>query len=131
LFANRGSWQDAWKRRKLEGMRMLLEGAINALCKVRPMLSVHRNDLRAVLEVLPARMRPAISHLSDGGIKIAAGAAKAGEISSYACSPAPGKVVAPACVRAQYAADGTVLKAGGCAAAAVSPGANASPHRVS
>ncbi|HLY20043.1 MAG TPA: ATP phosphoribosyltransferase [Bryobacteraceae bacterium] len=65
LIANRESWQDPWKRRKLEDMRMLLEGAINALGKVGLMLNVHSNDLRAVLEVLPALKRPTISHLSD------------------------------------------------------------------
>ncbi len=65
LIANRGAWQDSWKRRKLEDMRMLLEGAINALGKVGLMLNVHRNDLRSVLDVLPALKRPTISHLSD------------------------------------------------------------------
>jgi ATP phosphoribosyltransferase len=65
LIANCESWQDAWKRRKLEDMRMLLEGAINALGKVGLMLNVHQNDLRAVLDVLPALKRPTISHLSD------------------------------------------------------------------
>src|SRR5512146_1606909 len=34
LIANRAAWLDPWKRRKLEDMRMLLEGAINALGKV-------------------------------------------------------------------------------------------------
>jgi ATP phosphoribosyltransferase len=65
LIANRESWQDPWKRRKLEDMRMLLDGAINALGKVGLMLNVHQSDLRAVLEVLPALKRPTISHLSD------------------------------------------------------------------
>jgi ATP phosphoribosyltransferase len=65
LIANRESWQDPWKRRKLEDMRMLLEGAINALGKVGLMLNVHQNDLHAVLDVLPALKRPTISHLSD------------------------------------------------------------------
>jgi ATP phosphoribosyltransferase len=65
LIANREAWQDPWKRRKLEDMRMLLEGAINALGKVGLMLNVHEKDLRAVLDVLPALKRPTISHLSD------------------------------------------------------------------
>ncbi len=65
LIANQQAWQDPWKRRKLEGMRMLLEGAINALGKVGLMLNVHKNDLEAVLGVLPALKRPTISHLSD------------------------------------------------------------------
>src|SRR5438132_4124902 len=65
LIANKDSWQDAPKRRKLEDIRMLLEGAINALGKVGLMLNVHRDDLEAVLAVLPALKRPTISHLSD------------------------------------------------------------------
>jgi ATP phosphoribosyltransferase len=65
LIANKDAWRDEWKRRKLEDMRMLLEGAINALGKVGLMLNVHKNDLAAVLGVLPALKRPTISHLSD------------------------------------------------------------------
>jgi len=65
LIANRESWKDGWKRRKLEDMKMLLEGAINALGKVGLMLNVHKKDLEAVLGVLPALKRPTISHLSD------------------------------------------------------------------
>lgn len=65
LIANIASWQDAWKRRKLEDIRMLLEGAINALGKVGLMLNVHKRELQSVLAVLPALKRPTISHLSD------------------------------------------------------------------
>jgi len=65
LIANRVSWQDENKRRKLEDMRMLLQGAINALGKVGLMLNVHQDNLKAVLSVLPALKRPTISHLSD------------------------------------------------------------------
>ena len=65
LIANMDSWEDAGKRRKLEDIRMLLEGAINALGKVGLMLNVHKDNLAAVLGVLPALKRPTISHLSD------------------------------------------------------------------
>ena len=65
LIANIDSWADPWKKRKLEDIRMLLEGAINALGKVGLMLNVHKDNLAAVLEVLPALKRPTISHLSD------------------------------------------------------------------
>jgi ATP phosphoribosyltransferase len=65
LIVNVDSWKDQWKRRKLEDMRLLLEGAINALGKVGLMLNVHKDQLRAVLGVLPALKRPTISHLSD------------------------------------------------------------------
>ena len=65
LIANCHSWDDPAKRRKLEDIKMLLEGAINALGKVGLMLNVHKRDLETVLGVLPALKRPTISHLSD------------------------------------------------------------------
>jgi ATP phosphoribosyltransferase len=65
LIANADSWKDEWKRRKLEDIRMLLEGAINALGKVGLMLNVQKRELEAVLAVLPALKKPTISSLSD------------------------------------------------------------------
>ncbi len=65
LIANLESWKDDWKRHKLEDIRMLLEGAINALGKVGLMLNVSRQDLSAVLGVLPALRKPTISSLSE------------------------------------------------------------------
>jgi ATP phosphoribosyltransferase len=65
LIANVDSWADAWKRRKLDDMRMLLDGAINALGKVGLMLNVQKQDLPAILRILPALKKPTISHLSD------------------------------------------------------------------
>ncbi len=66
FIANKASWQDEWKRRKLQDVTMLLEGAINALGKAGLMLNVHKNDLQKVLGVLPALKNPTISPLSDG-----------------------------------------------------------------
>ncbi len=65
FIANHAAWADPAKRRKLEDIQMLLEGAINALGKVGLMLNVHRDNLKAVLGVLPALKRPTISNLSD------------------------------------------------------------------
>jgi ATP phosphoribosyltransferase len=65
LIANKQSWQDEWKRHKLGDIRMLLEGAINALGKVGLMLNVAKGDLARVLSVLPALKTPTVSHLSD------------------------------------------------------------------
>jgi len=65
LIANTASWADDWKRRKLEDMAMLLQGAINALGKVGLLLNVEKTNLAAVLAVLPALKNPTISHLSD------------------------------------------------------------------
>ncbi|HXJ95956.1 MAG TPA: ATP phosphoribosyltransferase [Terriglobia bacterium] len=65
LIANVNSWKDPWKRRKLEDIRLLLEGAINALGKVGLMLNVRQADLSNVLGVLPALKKPTVSNLSD------------------------------------------------------------------
>jgi ATP phosphoribosyltransferase len=66
LIANKGSWADAWKRRKLEDIKMLLDGAIAALGKVGLMLNVEKKNLPAVLAALPALKNPTISNLSEG-----------------------------------------------------------------
>jgi len=65
LIANLDAWKNAWKRRKLEDIRMLLDGAIAALGKVGLMLNVSVDNLKAVLAVLPALKKPTVSHLSD------------------------------------------------------------------
>lgn len=65
LIANRTAIRDEWKRGKLDDIRLLLEGAINALGKVGLMLNTLRADLPNVLAILPALQRPTISQLSD------------------------------------------------------------------
>ena len=65
LIANVGSWDDPWKRRKLQDIEMLLQSAINALGKVGLMLNVLKADLPGLLSLLPALKKPTISNLSD------------------------------------------------------------------
>ena len=65
LIANIDSWRDAWKRRKIEDIRLLLEGAINALGRVGLILNVRKDCLPDVLNILPALKNPTISNLSD------------------------------------------------------------------
>ncbi|HXF15194.1 MAG TPA: ATP phosphoribosyltransferase [Terriglobales bacterium] len=65
LIANRNAWQDDWKRKKIENMALMLRGAIAAQGRVGLMLNVRKNDLPAVLAVLPALNAPTISSLSD------------------------------------------------------------------
>ncbi len=67
LIGNIDSVREEWKRRKLDDIKMLLEGAINALGKVGLMLNVLRDNLSAVLAILPALKKPTISQLSDEG----------------------------------------------------------------
>jgi len=65
FIANSTAWDDPWRRRKIEMLVMLLQGAIEAAGKVGLMLNVRRQHLEKVLEVLPALKRPTISQLSD------------------------------------------------------------------
>ena len=65
FIANVDAWQNPEKRRPIEDIALLLQGAIAALDKVGLMLNVRVEDLDAVLAVLPALRNPTISHLSD------------------------------------------------------------------
>jgi len=65
FIAHPVAWEDAWKRRKIETLVMLLQGAIEAAGKVGLMLNVRRDDLEKVLSILPALKRPTVSALSD------------------------------------------------------------------
>jgi ATP phosphoribosyltransferase len=65
VIANRASWSEPFKRQKLQDICLLLEGALEAVDKVGLMLNVQRDNLAAVLSVLPALKRPTISPLSE------------------------------------------------------------------
>ncbi len=65
FIMNREAAAQAWKREKAENLILMLQGAIDATNKVGLMLNVRRDDLDAVLGVLPALKNPTISTLSD------------------------------------------------------------------
>ena len=65
FIANHASFADAWKREKISNLVLLLSGAIAAYTKVGIMLNVRKENLAAVLGVLPALKNPTISTLSD------------------------------------------------------------------
>jgi ATP phosphoribosyltransferase len=65
LIANKGSYADPEKRHKIDNLALMLQGAMEAQDRVGLMLNVRKNDLAAVLGVLPALQKPTISHLSD------------------------------------------------------------------
>jgi ATP phosphoribosyltransferase len=65
LIANRQAWEDPEKRRKIEQIAMLLQGAILAENKVGLMMNVPRQNLEAILKVLPSMHTPTISELTD------------------------------------------------------------------
>src|SRR5499427_1306035 len=65
LIANKVACRDGAKRRKIENLALMLQGAMEAQDRVGLMLNVRRADLESVLAVLPALQKPTISHLSD------------------------------------------------------------------
>src|SRR5438874_3078443 len=65
FIANSSAAGDAWKRRKMDDLVMMLQGAMAAEGKVGLMLNVRMSDLDAVLKILPALQNPTVSSLSD------------------------------------------------------------------
>lgn len=67
LIANKGAWADDFKRRKIEDLSLLLRGAIAARGLVGLKLNVKRDDLPAVLDILPSAQSPTVNDLADTG----------------------------------------------------------------
>jgi ATP phosphoribosyltransferase len=65
LIANKASWEDPWKRQKMEQLSMLLTGALNAERLVGLKMNVRKADLAKITEILPALNRPTLSSLAD------------------------------------------------------------------
>src|ERR1700751_4465565 len=63
IIANKTSWVDCDKRRKIENLALMLRGAMEARDRVGLMLNVRNEDLDRVLGVLPALKGPTISTL--------------------------------------------------------------------
>ena len=65
LIANSQAWENEWKREKIENLALLLKGAIAAREKVGLKMNVRRDELDAVVAILPAEKSPTISSLAD------------------------------------------------------------------
>ncbi len=65
LIANKKAWADPWKRKKIENMSMLLQGALAAEEKVGLKMNVPKKTLKEVCSILPAMHSPTISHQTD------------------------------------------------------------------
>jgi ATP phosphoribosyltransferase len=63
LIANRDSFQDPWKKEKIEQISLLLQGALRADGMVGLKMNVSANDLQSLMEILPSITGPTISHL--------------------------------------------------------------------
>lgn len=67
FIANRDAWQDPWKRKKIEGISILLKGALAADERVGLKMNVPKEALERVVSILPALKKPTISPLSEDG----------------------------------------------------------------
>ena len=63
MIANRESYQDPWKKEKIEQISLLLKGALQAEGMVGLKMNVSANDLKSVMEILPSITAPTISNL--------------------------------------------------------------------
>jgi ATP phosphoribosyltransferase len=64
FIANKRSWTDAAKRRKIETIAMLLTGALEAETKVGLKMNAPRTALEAISRAIPALRNPTVSPLS-------------------------------------------------------------------
>ena len=65
FIACHDSLKDGWKSAKIECLLMLLKGAIAAATRVLLSMNLRRENLDAVLKILPALATPTISTLAD------------------------------------------------------------------
>lgn len=65
LIANRAAWEDPWKRKKIEQIRTMLVGSLQAMGKVGLKLNVSKENLDKVMSLIPALRSPTVSTLSS------------------------------------------------------------------
>jgi ATP phosphoribosyltransferase len=63
LIANRAAWNDPWKRKKIEQVRILLMGSLLAMGKVGLKMNVSKENLARVMLLLPSLKAPTVSNL--------------------------------------------------------------------
>ena len=67
LIANHTAWDDAWKRRKMENIALLLQGALDADNLVGLKMNVAKANLPAVTALLSSLRKPTVSPLDEEG----------------------------------------------------------------
>jgi ATP phosphoribosyltransferase len=63
LIANKQAWQDSWKRKKIEQIKLLLQGALSAENKVGIKLNVPEADLEKIIDLIPSITAPTVAPL--------------------------------------------------------------------
>lgn len=67
FIVNDKAWKDPQKKKKIEGIVMLLQGAIHSESKVGLKMNVDKSNLNRVISLLPAMKKPTISNLTEDG----------------------------------------------------------------
>jgi ATP phosphoribosyltransferase len=65
LIANQQAWTNAWKRRKIETLALMLRGALAAEEKVGLKMNIQRSKLDGLLKNLPALRNPTVAPLAQ------------------------------------------------------------------
>ncbi|MBZ4649133.1 MAG: phosphoribosyltransferase [Desulfomicrobiaceae bacterium] len=63
LIANKKAWEDPWKRRKIEILNTLLQGALRAETMVALKMNAPADKVDAIMGVLPSMNAPTVAHL--------------------------------------------------------------------
>lgn len=64
FIANKSSYKNNWKKKKIQQILLLLKGALEARAKVGLKLNIKEESLAKILAILPALKKPTISHLT-------------------------------------------------------------------
>ena len=65
LIANRAAWEEPWKRKKIEQIKTMLVGSLQAMGKVGLKLNVSKENLEKVMSLIPSLKSPTVSSLSS------------------------------------------------------------------
>jgi ATP phosphoribosyltransferase len=65
IVVNKKAWKDPWKKKKIDNMTMLLQGALAAEEKVGLKMNAPKANLKEICGLLPSMHAPTISHQTD------------------------------------------------------------------
>ena len=65
FIANNQSYQESWKKSKIDDLAMMLSGAMAAEGRVGLMMNVRKDKLPEAVAILPSLQNPTVSPLAD------------------------------------------------------------------
>ncbi len=65
FIANRDSYKDSWKRKKIDSLLLLLKSAMQAQGMVGLKMNIPHKNINKIIKVLPSLRNPTISYLTD------------------------------------------------------------------